>query len=828
MAGAQRFAIALVAGLILFSLIPHSSADSDNGTSITIELNDEGFDEYYITGDSILISSILFNPSSTAEIQNNPSCDFIFEIFDENNALVFSSESRCRNQVQSLQIDSGETIPLMSHEWNFKNNQGQDLHTGTYRLTVKHSTLDISDSSDFTFYGNSSLPQEIELKYNLIDLESDTNNAHFLQLLLYNPNSFDLDLANTECTILIENDDKRAIYDDCLKGTTTLHPSENIYSANLVLDNSWLVSNGEISAYILGGYEKQIIDSTELREINLDSEAQDSTYNLVHLDYQLSEEGQNPSLRIQGELINQNLQQNCDLELYVVNDLGHTVVDSAVDLCAQSENSEAINNNLVDIFDWQLTDNEGCMIDSGKYTIIVEENNRFLTLDFFQEVPNNLARCLRNDIVLALDNTIADSSLYTTLDIASDQHIRIIAKCMLVIDVTVHSATEYSHDTEFCEYNTGNFITLTDDVYRLQQKITLPELESANSVSVSYKVNFEHTFTAFDELYIDSGETTVNPELIHSISGTWDKIEYNNNHCWLISAPNSAYILQPDGPQNNWLPKEGWFGEYKALEHPFDTSFCAQFGLPVITIDEIFTEENPIKEELDLESSTVTEDDSVEIAEIAVYGVASSSVLLGLLVFISNTESIRIPATSAGLWMLALVGKTHETSDGRFQRGRLIGYLTANPGCHFRALMAALNMSNGQITHHLRLLENQELIWRINDGRFVRYYPLNNSLYPGMNPDDLPVPPLSPDPKSLQGKILTLLDDEHQVGEFPTQSELAKKLEKSQQLISHHLRTLQKYGLVEKRKMGIKNRYKLTKEALFLLETDIDYNKIRD
>ena len=178
--------------------------------------------------------------------------------------------------------------------------------------------------------------------------------------------------------------------------------------------------------------------------------------------------------------------------------------------------------------------------------------------------------------------------------------------------------------------------------------------------------------------------------------------------------------------------------------------------------------------------------------------------------------------------MLALVGKTHETSDGRFQRGRLIGYLTANPGCHFRALMAALSMSNGQITHHLRLLENQELIWRINDGRFVRYYPLNNSLYPGMNPDDLPVPPLSPDPKSLQGKILTLLDDEHQVGEFPTQSELAKKLEKSQQLISHHLRTLQKYGLVEKRKMGIKNRYKLTKEALFLLETDIDYNKFRD
>ena len=243
-------------------------------------------------------------------------------------------------------------------------------------------------------------------------------------------------------------------------------------------------------------------------------------------------------------------------------------------------------------------------------------------------------------------------------------------------------------------------------------------------------------------------------------------------------------------------------------------------------IDEIYFEsepESPIVTELKIEAS-----DEIDVVAIAVTGTASASIILTLVLLISNTESLRIPVTSLGLWMFALVGKTHETSDGRFQRGRLIGYLTANPGCHFRALMAALNMSNGQITHHLRLLENQELIWRINDGRFVRYYPLNNSLYPGMNPDDLPIPPLSPDPKSLQGKILTLLDDEHQLGEFPTQSELAKKLEKSQQLISHHLRTLQKFGLVEKRKMGIKNRYKLTKEALFLLETDMEFTKVRD
>jgi len=202
--------------------------------------------------------------------------------------------------------------------------------------------------------------------------------------------------------------------------------------------------------------------------------------------------------------------------------------------------------------------------------------------------------------------------------------------------------------------------------------------------------------------------------------------------------------------------------------------------------------------------------------------VVTTSVLSLVLAIGLTNEGLRIPATMAGLWFLGLVGKTHETTDGRYQRGRLMGYLTANPGCHFRALMSALDMSNGQITHHLRILEAEENVWRKGDGRLVRYYPFTNQLHPHMDEDDLPVPLLSPDPNSLQGKILAVLDHDGAMGQFPTQAELAKRLEKSQQLISHHLRTLQKYGLVERRKMGVKNRYKLTREAIFLLETSED------
>ena len=197
--------------------------------------------------------------------------------------------------------------------------------------------------------------------------------------------------------------------------------------------------------------------------------------------------------------------------------------------------------------------------------------------------------------------------------------------------------------------------------------------------------------------------------------------------------------------------------------------------------------------------------------------------MLGFAAF--NNEAIRISTTLTGLWLLGFIGRTSETSDGRFQRGRLLGYLTANPGCHFRALLSALEMSNGQLSHHLRVLEQEESIWRRKDGRLVRYYPLTNTLHPLLEDHALPVPILAPDPLSLQGKILVLLDHDSQMGDFPTQAELAKRLDKSQQLISHHLRTLEKYGLIEGRRMGMRNRYKLTKEAMFLLETSDAYLK---
>ena len=317
-----------------------------------------------------------------------------------------------------------------------------------------------------------------------------------------------------------------------------------------------------------------------------------------------------------------------------------------------------------------------------------------------------------------------------------------------------------------------------------------------------------------------------NPVVV--LDGVWSGVLTPDGTCWMLENDAGVVHMLADSTIASWTPERGSAGSYQAQQSEANIK-CSRFTAESYTFMAIIEEIPVAEDEPVVEESTIVETEVLEgevLPEWAPQAVTvlTVSAILSMLGFAAfNNEAIRISTTLTGLWLLGLIGKTSETSDGRFQRGRLLGYLTANPGCHFRALLSALEMSNGQLSHHLRVLEQEESIWRRKDGRLVRYYPLTNTLHPLLEDDALPVPILAPDPLSLQGKILVLLDHDSQMGDFPTQAELAKRLDKSQQLISHHLRTLEKYGLIEGRRMGMRNRYKLTKEAMFLLETSEAY-----
>jgi len=807
------------------SSLPHPIAESNDEASLSLEITIDESLPVFIEGQSIEIDSILINYGNTEIYQENPSCGVYITVENEENKIVYSNFGECRNQIRDSIIYSNEALEQPSQIWDFKNNDNEYVESGKYSIKLHHSILELNDTINLEFVKMSSINQDLKLdvRLNKISTISQTE-AYAAQILLNNPSQSIVDLNNEKCLIIINNADYVQTIESCYGNTQLFHPNENIYAGHIIiLENKYDYS--QPITFQLYGSEEIVSVAIPEHEQSQNDESQDdekSTQQIspvITIDHYTNEDSVSFFATFD-ELNNENQIEICDASVTIFHDFGAEYLSTQINLCDE----EQLENNVKNIFQWSLKNDQQCFIEMGTYNIIIEIGNKFFSLDYQQLHKNTEVACLEKDVQVYFQSSLIDYNVFSDIELSTNQEVmRIDTNCLAGLKIEILLLNSFVN--EFCGFTPGNFFTLNGEKIEFSHQLELND--SIEDYDINVQFSTFNALTIYEYLSIKANnEGVYSTNDYFQIDGVWKNIEYGQNECWIINSPNNAHIIDSNLLTSQWSPKEGWTGSYLVSKAETGGGNCGIFGIQLVVIDEIYFESEPessIVTELEIEAS-----DEIDVVAIAVTGTASASIILGLVLLISNTESLRIPVTSLGLWMFALVGKTHETSDGRFQRGRLIGYLTANPGCHFRALMAALNMSNGQITHHLRLLENQELIWRINDGRFVRYYPLNNSLYPGMNPEDLPIPPLSPDPNSLQGKILTLLDDEHQLGEFPTQSELAKKLEKSQQLISHHLRTLQKFGLVEKRKMGIKNRYKLTKEALFLLETDMEFTKVRD
>ena len=834
MAGSGRFVIALLAGLMFLSSIPLATAQNQQ-PELEIVL-DTKLDEVYLEGDELVMNVKIVNQGGFLTINNDPSCDFYFTIFDHNQNIIHNSIYNCRGQNQEISIDANSDLTLDSKTWDFKNWNSDYISSGKYSILISHSVFEIQAESSFMFISNLSSDVEYLYQNNIVEVKkNDHLNSDYLILhTIYNPTNDIIQLSEDYCSLVVNIGEIRTNVDNCQKNLVNLYPNEYSLIGTTKLDSNML-PYGENSIEIL-------LPGTQYQDFIAIQKEHDNHQSLTELNGQIItevlENRKSNSIKLSLNLDHEFTNQTNDCLIYVdiINDQGEAVHNQILNMC---ENVKSTDNGMINIPIglWEPIDNDGCQLDSGKYSIIASSKNTSSYIHKqYEHIKNGTVHSCTSLQDLQIDFSIEENQLLQHLFVSSNSKIlRINNPCVASIETTIiqDDVTNIILD-EYCNFVVGNYFykdyqqsSDNTPIFSIVNNIAISEsLKNSDfEVNALYKSSFDMNNLKQESYYFDRHFAEVEKNSFEA-KGHWQLIPNGDYNCWLLSSPNSALMLSENQDPNLFQPREGWYGEYLVREEVNHDDKCGIYSLRLIQINDVYNHEMPVEEKSN--EIEIPQETELDIITITTVTVSSTSIIITLLLLISNTESMRIPITSAGLWMLALVGKTHETSDGRFQRGRLIGYLTANPGCHFRALMAALKMSNGQITHHLRLLENQELIWRINDGRFVRYYPLNNSLYPGMNPDDLPVPPLSPDPNSLQGKILTLLDDEHQIGEFPTQSELAKKLEKSQQLISHHLRTLQKYGLVEKRKMGIKNRYKLTKEALFLLETDIDFNKVRD
>jgi parallel beta-helix repeat protein len=127
----------------------------------------------------------------------------------------------------------------------------------------------------------------------------------------------------------------------------------------------------------------------------------------------------------------------------------------------------------------------------------------------------------------------------------------------------------------------------------------------------------------------------------------------------------------------------------------------------------------------------------------------------------------------------------------QYLRGKIHGYIIANPGEHYNAIKNALGLNNGALAHHLSILEKEELVKSKNDGLYKRFYPYT------MNPDG------ATGTTHIQKLILNLMESNPGM----TQKQIAARVGIHQSTVSYHVKCLQKKNLVRTERKGLSVRH---------------------
>jgi predicted GH43/DUF377 family glycosyl hydrolase/DNA-binding MarR family transcriptional regulator len=129
----------------------------------------------------------------------------------------------------------------------------------------------------------------------------------------------------------------------------------------------------------------------------------------------------------------------------------------------------------------------------------------------------------------------------------------------------------------------------------------------------------------------------------------------------------------------------------------------------------------------------------------------------------------------------------------QFTRGRIFEYIRGHPGDHYNAIKLELDLNNGVLSHHLRMLERESFIKSMRDGMYKRFYPVDAKISK-INGHSL---------YSIQGRMMEAILNHPGL----TQKEVSTALDASQQVVSYHVKLLMDSGQIKAERHGKTFRY---------------------
>lgn len=870
----QRMRSMILAIVLLITVISSVQAESQE----EIKTHTEGLEPHdglhYFSGVESVFNVFITNSGiSQASIEINPSCMASFQVLNQNAEIVYDLEDYrlCPNQKRGETLDSGEIIDMGSLSYDWTTN-GENLPEGTYTLRTIVGINAIAEDTPIEVRHQISLPDNLHFEATFAPFPMNAESSSSSDILLigakiYNSGMDTVTITGLEnCDVMwsVTGQEPSISNLGCGNGESigpgeTLHLGWISYSLNningdgILSSSVWLLGQEDVSTNLEWNHMSSEEDQSNGVELVISSVALQDNIAPTNsdIDYEIL-------LKNNGEIAQTiEYDMSCPVSIHIANEMGALIHDDAMtngncngqieSIKIQPSSSISIHQGII-----STIDENGCGWQGGNMVAIAQIVGQGISSFIPFEIQDGLAaeQCRANlqsidDVTFVIDSLTHDENhLLVDLSVTNfggdDFTLIWEDDCVIRTNVIFIDNMIESSSTEGCgvtesstTLQTGDSISFENVPIKLQSndeeniigshliRITLRSYPSMmlemthiiESEAVEETNNEEDSESVVEELDTDNQEEIL---IVSLLEGTWNHVRTDEGGCWILITPNGEEKVLVNSEDASLNPISGNQGAYRTTEASFPNSnHCSGWDSGFIVrevIDEWSPSDDPV-----VTSNSDSEDPEtvVEVIMPATAVVVTTSLLSLCLVFVLNTEWIRIAALNGGLAIIGMVRR--RDYDGEFQRGRVVGYLVANPGVHFRALLGALNMSNGQLAHHLKVLEDQDLLWRRRDGRMMRYYP--STVDSRLDDDDLPVPLLTPDPNSLQGRILNLLDATGNDIVNLSQKELSDRLESSQQLISHHLKTLEGYGLIERDKVGLRYRYRLTREAIFLLES---------
>lgn len=159
---------------------------------------------------------------------------------------------------------------------------------------------------------------------------------------------------------------------------------------------------------------------------------------------------------------------------------------------------------------------------------------------------------------------------------------------------------------------------------------------------------------------------------------------------------------------------------------------------------------------------------------------------LGLVLFFSLTE-VGYLALSFTLLVPLFTRLRRDKVLDNFTRGQIYGYIQANPGAHYSAIQEVLDIENGVLAYHLRVLLRENYLVARSEGIFKRFYPRDYKIPKG---------------RTLLTRLQVDILEAAERTPGVSQREIARTLGESKQVISYNVGVLRDARLVSTERRG--------------------------